>query len=713
MRRFSVSVGALAAIGFAATSTPAASIVWNNGGIGNGTTWDTVQLNWNTGTVAFTSGDDVAFSDANNGNYAISVPASVSVSSLTATNTASPYVFTIATGQTLTSTGNVSIGQTTANTDTLVTLTGGGSFSQTGGNLALSLTNALANPAPQGNIDAAGLATFSYVNVTGQVQIGVGTRTSGHLTLANAAGSVNTLTAAQIRVGDSGSGNAGSIASSITLGGGSNALNADVFTLGNGKAAGSILATAGGTVTISGTAGGASNAAITIGRGSSGTATSTLSQLALAGANATVQASTVIVGQLNGATGTQPNGGVTFDTGNFTVATSLQIASDLTGADTAGVKGAFTLGTDSASTGVLDVSGTFLIGNVATGSNAAVKTDSATFTMNGGTANVHTDINSFNGKSATTTVSSTLSLLGGTLNMNGNQIGHASGNNIAITTVNMPTSGKTATLANLGGAGINDAGVTMNGAGTLVLAGNNTYTGNTTVNSGVLTLSSSTSNNNIANSPKIIVGNSQANSAAVLDVTGITAAGGFRLGSAQTLGGFGTVKGAATLASGSVLSPGNSIGTLTLDGTGIAAPLLTFASGATILDELDNVLLGDSVALIHGSAGDIAFNNTVVNFSDLSGGSLGAGQYTLFSADVPSAYTGLTTDGSGNITGGLSIGSGLTNYTASLQVLGSNIVVNVAPVPEPATFALAACGALVIALIRLPRAGACKLAYAS
>ena len=46
--------------------------------------------------------------------------------------------------------------------------------------------------------------------------------------------------------------------------------------------------------------------------------------------------------------------------------------------------------------------------------------------------------------------------------------------------------GNNAVLANLGGTGINDAGLTMAGAGVLVLEGSSTYSGATTINTGTL-----------------------------------------------------------------------------------------------------------------------------------------------------------------------------------------------------------------------------------
>ncbi|MGB2092380.1 MAG: autotransporter-associated beta strand repeat-containing protein, partial [Akkermansiaceae bacterium] len=89
--------------------------------------------------------------------------------------------------------------------------------------------------------------------------------------------------------------------------------------------------------------------------------------------------------------------------------------------------------------------------------------------------------------------------------------------------------------------------------GDVILSGVNTYTGNTTVSGGTLTLSAA--DNNIASSAAIDV-----SAGATLDVSGVT--NGFALASGQTLSGAGTVTGDMTIASGSVLSPGNSPGTL-------------------------------------------------------------------------------------------------------------------------------------------------------
>ncbi|HTQ37431.1 MAG TPA: autotransporter-associated beta strand repeat-containing protein [Pirellulales bacterium] len=236
-------------------------------------------------------------------------------------------------------------------------------------------------------------------------------------------------------------------------------------------------------MTIAGT-GGVGVANITLGDASTASyGAGRLSQLLLAGhnTNANVQAGTVIIGEHTGSVSTNgANGSVTFDTGTFNAA-NIQMALDTSGTTTTGVIGAFTLGTDNNSTGVLNVSNSFYL---ADNTNATtVGTANGTFTINGGTANLQCNISvpSTQGSSNTT-----LSLQGGTLNMNGHAIGgDGTGNTgLAISLVNLVTNSGTATLANLGGGGINNAGLSTGSTGILILAGANTYTGNTTINSG-------------------------------------------------------------------------------------------------------------------------------------------------------------------------------------------------------------------------------------
>src|SRR4029077_9383853 len=131
--------------------------------------------------------------------------------------------------------------------------------------------------------------------------------------------------------------------------------------------------------------------------------------------------------------------------------------------------GTFVLGgptADTIATGVLNVSTALrLAGRNIRGTSQ----DSGSLIINGGTANINANIIDASTQGTRTT---TLTLAGGTLNM----MGHAIGSTTApITNVNFVANGGQATLSNLGGAGVNGNGLTMNGAGTLILAGNNTY----------------------------------------------------------------------------------------------------------------------------------------------------------------------------------------------------------------------------------------------
>ena len=97
-------------------------------------------------------------------------------------------------------------------------------------------------------------------------------------------------------------------------------------------------------------------------------------------------------------------------------------------------------------------------------------------------------------------------------------------------------------------------GITKEGPGTWTLAGANTSTGPTRVSAGTLVIAPSSS---LASSGTVTVA-----PGATLDVT--SQAGGFVLSSGQTLGGGGLVSGSVTAGAASVLSPGSSVGTLTV-----------------------------------------------------------------------------------------------------------------------------------------------------
>jgi autotransporter-associated beta strand protein len=228
------------------------------------------------------------------------------------------------------------------------------------------------------------------------------------------------------------------------------------------------------------------------------------------------------------------------------------------------------------------------------------------------------------------------------------------------------------------GTNQNNFALNKNGVGTLVLNGASSYAGFTSVNVGKLLV-----NGTATGSGQYIVGNT----------TNSTAG---------TLGGIGTIKpaGVINVTAFGTIEPGNGgIGTLTIDSSGTAsANMFSLSSGAQLTFELDLGLQSDKILLSNGAANDIKFTLNTINFSDLStGNSLAAGQYTLFDAGSTSgAYTGLTTDGSGVITAGLSIGTGLTAFPGSnLQVSGNKIVLNVVPEPGAWMSLLGGCGMLL------------------
>ncbi|CAN7385211.1 autotransporter domain-containing protein [Polaromonas sp. LjRoot131] len=129
------------------------------------------------------------------------------------------------------------------------------------------------------------------------------------------------------------------------------------------------------------------------------------------------------------------------------------------------------------------------------------------------------------------------------------------------------------------------------GAGNLILAGVNTYNGATTVNAGTLS-----------------VNGSIANSAVTINNGG-------------TLGGSGTL-GNTTIASGGILAPGNSIGTLTVNGN------LSFAAGSIYRVEVDAAGANDRI----NATGTATINGGTVDVQTGAGTYAANTQYTILNA---------------------------------------------------------------------------------
>jgi fibronectin-binding autotransporter adhesin len=470
--------------------------------LNNGTTTGTLTLagvNTYTGTTAINSGTLIVAAGSNLGANAnpliIGTPSTTSttvsptttVGNLVLNSNVTVGTLTVATNNTaanpntlaingtsvLTVTGATTIGLTTAATTApIIALNVSGNELDLNGSLTVGLSDTGARDTT--NFNLANLSTFEMNAPTGALNFGTIMDAGGTITLANVS---NTITVATLAISATTS-NAGT--DTLILGNGTNVINASTINIGTGKGTGIVQfgAAATGSVTIGGTtAGSATN--ITLADETSATASSTQSNLSLANHTATVNANTVIIGELNGATSSTATAAITFDTGTFN-AVSLSIADDIAGGNatvTQGSKGTLTLGgptPNTTATGVLNVSSSFVL---ATDTNTTANSiATGTFIINGGTANVSANITVVN----THAIAATLTLADGTLNMNGFAIGTATA---PITTVALaPTAGDAPTLSNLGGTGINGAGLLLNGLGNLTLTGANTYSGGTTIN---------------------------------------------------------------------------------------------------------------------------------------------------------------------------------------------------------------------------------------
>ncbi|HUB23954.1 MAG TPA: autotransporter-associated beta strand repeat-containing protein [Tepidisphaeraceae bacterium] len=612
------------------------------------------------------------------------------------TSSGSANTINIAANQSLTINGPLTVGHLLGSKTFTSTLTVSGA----GGTLAVNgtVTSGLADGSGQADtlVNLSALGNFTQNAPTGYLNIGAQQECGGTFSLA----ATNQINVSGVTVGGMGTNVNGEI-NTLILGSGNTVITAGSITIGSGKAGGIVQFPAGDS-TASLTVVGSPTLNIEFENGSNtGVGPS---QLLLAGNNVNINAGLVNCGAEDGVSNVSGYGGqaaqcgaiVTFDTGTFTAASGMVISADSAGASSAPISSSFTLGSNAQSTGVLTVSSQFDLGDNTNSLHNTVTT--ATFTINGGTADINCPIVAVNNNTMGS-IDPTLNLFGGTLNMNGNSIGGTAADNAhtatscQISVSLVPSSGQTATIESLGGAGINGSGLNANGAGTLILAANNTYSGGTTIAAGStlqigagaiagnLPAAGAVMNNGTLN----FAGNGEGTVSGVVSGSGVVNQLG---GGVTDLAGINNYSGNTTVSAGTlavegqlyngVSSPGTvSVVAGTLAGSGTINSGVSLSGGTIMPDVAATPLTMSSLSMTSGTLqfninGSLAGQISVSGSASLSGGAIAFG---LDSAPTQSSYTLLT---SSSLSNSLLLSPELIGRVQlTPEEEGNNIVVNV------------------------------------
>jgi len=277
-------------------------------------------------------------------------------------------------------------------------------------------------------------------------------------------------------------------------------------------------------------------------------------------------------------------------------------------------------------------------GTLRVGNNGALSTN--TFTINGGV---------FASDSATARTITNAITMGGNV-----QLGDATGTGaLTLSNIDLGTAARTFTVSNnttVAGVISNTGGLTKAGAGTMTLAGVNTYSGTTTIGAGVLAV---TNGSAIADTGVVTLSN---NAGATLTVRSSETIGSLRGG--------GTTGGNVSIASGQTLTVAET-GSQTFAGAITNAGGLTKTGTGTLTLSGSNTFTGATVVsagnLVLSNTGGAALGNTT-NITVNSGATL-----TLGANNQIGDSTGLTLNG-----GTFVVGTSSAGYSDSLGTLTLN-----------------------------------------
>jgi autotransporter-associated beta strand protein len=659
---------------------------------------------------------------------------SVQTNSTTATNS-----IVVGTGKTLTINGAVTLGVNANASTTLVTASGGGAILVNSGGANFQVGGATGGTNENtATVDFSDLDSFTANLGTGTFRLGDNNSASSGVAPATlklaskTTSSSNSITAALVRIGD-GSGD-GDTTHVLTLGQGTNAINADTINIGsagaNIRSSGSVVF--GGSDTTGSLSIRASNgtgAAILNMVNTSGTTAANMnSSVNLNGHTSNLLVSTLTMAARSASTGLA-SATLSFNQGALAV-TTLNMASR-TGAGTGNATATLNLGdsvapgtptttigslamavnTSGGGTSTADI---FVTGGnvtIGTGSGTAInmanavagRTSTSRIEITGGAVTVNGNIIRSNGGG---TENTTLTLNGGTLDMAGFTIGSGSAN---LSTLNFQ-SGTLMNVAEING-GLSLIKTVGAGSNTLILEGNNTYTGATTIISGVLQVGSgSTTGNlgsgNVTNNATLAFNRS--NSYAVSNI--ISGTGNVvQAGSGTTsLSGVNTYSGTTTISAGKLaISNENNLGAtpgtffasqLTLNGGTLQATddvAISTNRGVTVEADsgievvgstktltVNSVIVGTAGTLNKTGAGTLVLTaaNTYAGTTNVSAGTLQVGNGFTGSLDGTSGVNvtgaGSKLSGSGSIAGGTILGSDTILAPGVGDTNGSNQTLN-------------------------------------